>query len=62
MKNYLLTWLKSRNNTEADTEGNHIDILHVEYQDYLNTKRDILKSNSKRMYNLFNTLNLESNS
>jgi hypothetical protein len=60
MKNYLLTWLKSRNNTKADIEDN--PILQVEYQDYLNTKRDILKNNSKRIYNLFNTLNLGSNS
>ena len=60
MKNYLLTWLKSRNNTKADIEDN--PILQVEYQDYLNTKRDILKNNSKRIYNLFNTLKLWSNS
>jgi hypothetical protein len=60
MKNYLLTWLKSRNNTKADIEDN--PILQVEYQDYLNTKRDILKNNSKRIYNLFNTLILGSNS
>jgi hypothetical protein len=31
MKNYSLTLLKSRNNTEADIKCNLIDILQVEY-------------------------------
>ena len=52
MKNYLLTWLKSRNNTKADIEDNPIDILQVEYQDYLNTKRDIKKQLKKNIQSI----------
>jgi hypothetical protein len=36
---------------------NSTDVSQVEYQDYLNTKGDMLKNDSKRTYNLFNTLN-----
>jgi hypothetical protein len=54
--------IKGTNNTKADIESNPINVLHVEYQNYPNTKKDILKSNSKRMYNLFNILNSVSNS
>jgi hypothetical protein len=46
MENYLLlTWLK--NNTEADIEGSLTDVPQVEYQDYLSTKGNILKKDSK---------------
>jgi len=57
MKNYSLTWLKSEQNSKADTGRNPTNVSQLEYQDYLNTKEDILKNNSKRMYNLFDTLN-----
>jgi len=46
---------------EACAKKNPIDVLQVEYQDYLNTKEDILKTDSKKMYNIYNTLNLGSN-
>jgi len=36
MKNYPLTWLKSKQKSKADTEKNPIDVSPVEYQDYLN--------------------------
>jgi hypothetical protein len=39
MENYPLTWLESKQNSKADTEGNPTDIPRVEYQDYLNTKK-----------------------
>ena len=57
MKNYSLTWLKSEQNSKADTGRNPTNVSQLEYQDYLNIKEDILKNNSKRMYNLFDTLN-----
>jgi len=46
IENYLLTLLKSKKNSKADTERNHIDNPLVEYQDYLNTK-ETFKNNSK---------------
>jgi hypothetical protein len=57
MENYPLTRLKSEQNSKADTERNPTNIPQLEYQDYLNTKGNILKNNSKRTYNLFNPLN-----
>jgi hypothetical protein len=57
MGNYPLTRLKSEQNSKADTERNPTNIPQLEYQDYLNTKGNILKNNSKRTYNLFNPLN-----
>jgi len=39
MENYPLTWLKSKQHSKADTEGNPTDDPPVEYQDYLNTKK-----------------------
>jgi hypothetical protein len=61
MEYYSLTWLKRKTNMEACAKKNHIDVLQVEYQDYLNTKENILKTDSKKMYNIYNTLNLGSN-
>ena len=53
----LSTYL-TQNQTELEnTEINPTDVSEVEYQDYLNTKGDILKNDLKRTYNLFNTLN-----
>ena len=57
MENYPLTWLKNKPNSKANIENNSTDVPQVEYQDYLNTKWDMLKNDSKRTYNLFNTLN-----
>jgi len=34
---------------KANIESNSIDILQVQYQDYLNIKGNILKHDSKRM-------------
>jgi len=48
MKNYPHTWLKSRNNTEANIEGNSINVSHVEYQNYLNAKENTLQNNLKK--------------
>jgi len=56
MKNYQLSWLKSKQNSKANTKGNPIDVSQVEHQDYQNTK-ETFKNDSKRTYNLFNTLN-----
>jgi len=39
MENYPLTWLKSKQKSRANTEENPTDVLPVEYQDYLNTKK-----------------------
>ena len=41
MENYTLIWLKSEQNSKANTEENPTDIPHVEYQDYLNTKETL---------------------
>ena len=38
MKNYTFIQLKSEQNLKANTEENPTNALHVEYQDYLNTK------------------------
>ena len=47
MENYPLTWLESKHNLKADTEGNPTDIPLVEYQDYLNKKKTYSKMNRK---------------
>jgi len=53
----LFTHLTQNQTELEDIERNLIDVSHVKYSDYLNTKGDILKNDSKRTYNLFNTLN-----
>jgi len=47
MKNYTLIWLKSEQNSKANTEENPTDVPHVEYQDYLNTKETYYKMTRK---------------
>jgi hypothetical protein len=44
MKNYSLTWLESKQNSKADTEGNSTDVPLVEYQDYLNINETYSKT------------------
>jgi hypothetical protein len=38
MEKFLLTLLKSEQNSKADTERNPTNVPQVKYEDYLNTK------------------------
>jgi hypothetical protein len=49
IKNYLLTGLKSKQNSKADTKGNPTDVPLVEYQDYLNTNEAYSRTNQKNI-------------
>jgi hypothetical protein len=49
MKNYPLTWLKRKQNFEADTEENPTNVPLVEHQDYLNKKKTYSKMTRKNI-------------
>jgi hypothetical protein len=49
MEYYPLTWFKIKTNTEIGTEKNHTIIQQIEYQKYLNTKDNMLKTKLKGM-------------
>ena len=49
MENYLLTWLKSKQHSQAETEENPTDVLPAEYQDYLNRKETYSRTTRKNI-------------